>query len=645
MHDAPEAETLVFDPWKGRLWPSALRFALGLGLVAGGGEAFTVALHTRLLLSFGERVLLGFVAVLAGLLLGAAVAVPSALYARFVRRPEGQVGRLAMAAAVAVFLVSAFYLWNGLRDLVRDGRWMALVATLLLPLAIAGAAMLNARHQYRKVELGWAPRLGWLGRSALAAVVLVGAGAATKGLLPLTSGGEARPGAPNVLLVTIDTLRRDHLGVYGEPEAALTPVFDAFAASGVLFTDAATPFPETVPAHATLFSALHPLRNGVLSNGHVLARHFLTLAERLSVEGWATGAFVSSFAVNARTGLDQGFSVYDDDFLPVLHGLNELRLAALATEGVLRFGDPARFPFLLERPAPATVSRAAAWIADQAGVGRKPFFCWVHFFEPHAPYEAHPGSPGNSSAPAGVDHREILSHDHGFDYTPEIRAELRRLYREEVIFADHALGELLGMLDRAGVSDRTVVVVMADHGEMLGEHGIDFNHHGLYDQAVRIPLAIRVPGRKDLPSRVDRQVRTQDVADTILAALGIRGMDPSEGTDLLAFANAPDAPSLGITLLGRRGASLEEGTLIGLRTGRSTGGNAVKYIAEPGTGHEEIYDLETDPEEMHDISAEQAEVLRRSRELVVEETKTRRSENTLLDPVTLRGLRALGYLK
>jgi arylsulfatase A-like enzyme len=431
--------------------------------------------------------------------------------------------------------------------------------------------------------------------------------------------------------------------VYGEPEAPPTPHFDAFAAEGLLFTDAVTPMPETAPAHASLFTRLHPLRHGVVSNGDRLSRGFYTLAEHLWFEGWTTGAFVSSFAVDSRTGLDQGFSVYDDGFFPFLHGFSDLRLASLGIRALMRFGDPLRFPFLLERPAPDTLERALRWMELQQAEGR-PFFCWVHFFEPHSPYEAHPESPGSDARPPAVDHRWILANEKGFDYSEEVVAELRRLYREEALYTDHQLGRLLEGLEALGVADRTLVVVMADHGEMLGEHGYHFHHHGLYEDALRIPLALRFPGLA--PGVETRQARTMDVPVTLEKALRLTPTEPHEGRDLVEMHLDAEARGPSVTLIGRRGASLREGSLYGLRTGRSPSGTPLKYLLEHDTRREELYDLEADPEEREDLSISQPRVVERSRGLVEEELRARKERNDGgRDAAVMEGLRALGYLE
>src|SRR5204862_8096379 len=149
----------------------------------------------------------------------------------------------------------------------------------------------------------------------------------------------AEASGPSVLIVTIDTLRRDHVSIYGET-AIHTPTFEDLAAQGVTFLDAITPLPETAPAHAALFTGRHPIRNGVLSNGSRLGNAYETLAETLRDKGYTTAAFVSSVAVDSRTGLDQGFDVYDDDFTPQLRGLSEILLPRAALALALRSGRP-----------------------------------------------------------------------------------------------------------------------------------------------------------------------------------------------------------------------------------------------------------------------------------------------------------------
>lgn len=308
------------------------------------------------------------------------------------------------------------------------------------------------------------------------------------GALLLVTGCRAREAPPppaaaappaSVLLVTVDTLRADRLGAYGDAEAR-TPVLDALAREGVLFERAFTPVPLTLPAHATLLTGLLPPAHGVRVNGaHVLREGIPTLAEALRARGRATAAFVGGFPVAARFGLARGFDHYDDhvEKAPGLH-----------------------FD-LAERPATAVVAAARAWLAAHAG----PVFVWLHVFDPHAPY----------APPAAFRHRDP--------------------YRGEIAAVDAALGPLLAAWKAR--PDPSLVAVTSDHGEAFGEHGEESHSLFVYDTTLRVPLVLA--GTGIAPGRRAGAVSIADLAATLLAR--VAGDGPRlPGRDLLGPAAAPD---------------------------------------------------------------------------------------------------------
>jgi len=351
-----------------------------------------------------------------------------------------------------------------------------------------------------------------------------------------------------------------------------------------------TPTPETGPAHASMFTSLHPLRHEVLSNADSLGRAHTTLGERLRDEGYATGAFVSSYAVNRRSGLDQGFEVYDDDFAPV-RGLSRILLVQYLSTVAMASGQGHRLEWLLERDGDDTVELASRWVVAR---GERPWFAWVHLFEPHAPYEG---------AAATVDHRALLS-DPDVVFTAEQEEELRRLYALEVEDADRIVGELMAV-----VPENTIVVFTSDHGEMLGEHGIQFRHHGLYDPVLRVPLIVRMPEiRGQVEVEIPYQVRLMDIAPTILKAIKLDPFEPTEGVALQGFGQRIKKKSLVCDLFGRKGPALDEGCLLGLRSDSKAEEDPdaqlrVKYILD-GDG-DEFYNLVEDPAESRNIADQQ----------------------------------------
>ena len=280
---------------------------------------------------------------------------------------------------------------------------------------------------------------------------------------------------PNILLITIDTLRADRLGRPG-----VTPTLDALAARGTRFALAYAHAPTTLSSHASILTGLLPPSHGVRNNGAFrLDGSASTLAEALKGAGYATGAFVSAFVVSTRYGLDQGFDVYDD----------RMPSTSRRTTGVA-------FRFT-ERHAPETLAAAATWIGHQAG----PWFAWVHLFDPHAPYEA-PLDVARDGR-AGV-------------ARPAPQNPATTAYDNEVAYVDASLGRFFAKLRPA--IDRAVVLVTADHGESLGEHGE--STHGLfaYDSTLRVPLLVAGPG---IASRVATEAVSHiDIMPTILDLTG-----------------------------------------------------------------------------------------------------------------------------
>ncbi|MCH7527334.1 MAG: sulfatase, partial [Planctomycetes bacterium] len=267
--------------------------------------------------------------------------------------------------------------------------------------------------------------------AAIAVAVVVGTGAfyGRSGTSQrLAAALDVSPGAAagfNVLLITLDTLRADRVGCYGYA-GVKTPVFDALASGGVRFADAVTSVPTTLASHSTILTGLYPPNHGVRDNGTFrLVAEQQTLAECLKAEGYTTAAFIASFVVDKRWGLDQGFEVYDGDFTKKDPGS----------------GMPTAYP---DRPAHAVIESAVRWLDGyKASASDRPFFAWVHLFDPHSPYT--PPEPFRT---------EYASN----------------LYDGEVAFADSQVGQLLNRLRELEFLDETLVVLVGDHGEGLGDH-------------------------------------------------------------------------------------------------------------------------------------------------------------------------------
>ncbi|NIL99663.1 MAG: sulfatase-like hydrolase/transferase [Acidobacteria bacterium] len=375
----------------------------------------------------------------------------------------------------------------------------------------------------------------------LLAVALTVGGIACGGSDRLAEPGSAA--GMNVLVITIDTLRADRLGCYGHAGAE-TPVIDALAQTGLLFEQATTVSPITLPSHASIFTGINIPDHGVRHNGTFrLGPENTTLAERFAASGYDTAAFISAFVLDRRFGLNQGFADYDDRFERVL--------------------DPGPGSYA-ERPADAVTARAMGWLQARANAQRdNPFFAWVHYFDPHGPYE--PPSPFAER----------------FSSVP---------YDGEIAFVDHELGRLIEALRQLGALEDTLILLTSDHGEGLGEH--DEATHGdlIYDSTMRVPWILSNPRLFPKGKLVrDRLAATIDIAPTIAAMTGIEMNARVDGVDLTA------TPIKGRTVYLETLAPLLDygwAPLHGLRRIDS------KFIQAP---QPEFYDLITDPAELNNL--------------------------------------------
>ncbi len=429
------------------------------------------------------------------------------------------------------------------------------------------------------------------GRAAAAAVLLA---------LALLTGACRQAPRLNLLLVTFDTTRADRIGCYGNTSIR-TPAIDGLAAEGVRFDRAISAVPITTPSHSTIMTGKYPLAHGVRDNGmFVLGDGQTTLAEVLRDGGWATGAGIGAYPLTRKFGLDQGFDFYDDhvtgDFENVL-GTQVVAKSRL---------------FFDERRAARVNEAVLPWLTEHAA---EPFFLWVHYFDPHQPYE--PPRPFD----------ELYATD---------------LYDGEIAYADEALGHLLHRIRELGVYDRTLVVFVADHGEGMGEHRELTHSVQLYDTTQRVPLIMRLPGGRQ-GGAVDTRVSTADVAPTILELLGRPVPEGVQGRSLAAelrpgadSATAP-VPLYAETLSPR--LAYNWGELRALYDGD------LKYIFGP---RPELYDLAADPRELDNLAAEQPETAeamqRRLARFIEENAASDLAAAVEMDEETRRRLMALGYL-
>ena len=407
---------------------------------------------------------------------------------------------------------------------------------------------------------------------------------------------------PNLVIVTLDTTRADHFGFNGH-DAAHTPNFDSFAADrAVWFANAITAVPVTLPSHVTIMTGTYPVFHGVHDNdGYILDDSVTTLAEILRVEGFTTGAVLAAFPLDSEVNLDQGFDHYDDDY----------QSDWTATERTAR--GPFSFGFL-ERKADRVNLAVGRWLEDNWS---EQFFLWIHYFDPHQPYDPPP------------------------PYRSMFAAEP---YDGEIAFLDENFGRLLEMFEKHSLLNNTIIVVVGDHGEALEEHGEPTHAHFVYDATVRVPLLIAVPNdRYRAGSRVTSQVRTADIAPTVLDLLGLPLQAEMQGTSLVPLLEEPSlewsAPALVETYYNR--FHFGWAPLRSIRTDR------VKFIEAPTP---ELYDLSEDPAELTNLAQSDphriTEFRTQLQELVGtnESTDLGRSTAVEIDIETLEKLEALGYL-
>jgi arylsulfatase A-like enzyme len=407
-------------------------------------------------------------------------------------------------------------------------------------------------------------------------ILLLAAGlaAGTAGCREETAG---LPEGSNVLLITVDTLRRDSLGFLAGTDG--TPALDQLAAEGFVFPSAVAPVPLTLPSHSTMLTGLDPRHHGVRDNGQVLPDSIPTLAESFREAGYDTAAFVGGFPLMEMFGLDRGFDHYDDD---------------------LPGGDEG----WLERPALLTSRAALDWIGEASS----PWFVWIHYYDPHSPYQPprdfwQPGSRGS--------------------------------YDGEVAYTDHAIGTLLAGIP-AAERERTLTVFTADHGESFGEH--DERDHGLflYDTTMLVPLVFHYPG--ELSAGESPAVpRLVDLMPTLLELFDLPRPPETDGESLVG-ALGGDRSELPPAMLETRYPWTTYGwsPLSGLRT------SSFKLIEAPRV---ELYDLQEDPAEENNLAGELPEIVTRMREeLQALDDGDRPGADSVTDAETLERLRALGYV-
>ncbi len=393
----------------------------------------------------------------------------------------------------------------------------------------------------------------------------------------------------NVLIVTLDTTRADHIGCYGDQLAA-TPVIDALATRGVKFERAYTPAPLTLPSHASMFTGLYPPEHGLRTNGKDrLETSIPTLATQLRARGYETGAFVASFVLDSKFGLDRGFHTYDDDLTGTV---------------------PSDEALHRNRDGNVVVDRALQWLEGQT---QQPFLCWVHLYDAHSPY---------------VDHPDLFG-DRFKD----------RPYDAEIGFLDFQIKRLLDYLDQRKLTERTLVIIVGDHGEGLDEHLERRHGQMIYNSTMHVPFIASLPGRLPQGKKIETPVSLVDLCPTILEQLGWPLKSQISGRSLVGLMHGQTLPARGLY-----GETDEPFLESGWSPLRSVTTEKWKYIRTP---RPELFDLAADPHETRNLAGEQAEqVASLEAQLTELEQGLQRRQGAAvqLSPEEQRRMESLGYV-
>jgi arylsulfatase A-like enzyme/Tfp pilus assembly protein PilF len=402
------------------------------------------------------------------------------------------------------------------------------------------------------------------------------------------AGRRPSPSELNLVFVTLDTMRADHLGCYGF-RSVDTSNIDGLASEGVLFEHATAPVPLTFPSHSTIFTGLLPPHHGVRDNGgFFLEDDKTTLAERLKGAGYTTGAFIGAWVLESRWGLAQGFDEYSDKF-----DLSQYKILSLGT--VQKRGDE-------------VMDNALAWVDT---VKDRKFFAWVHLYDAHAPYD--PPEP----------------------YRSRYRGQP---YAGEVAYVDHVVGRLVEYLRQNGLLEKSLIVITGDHGESLGEHSESTHAYFIYNSTTAVPLIVRTPWGYRGRSRT--RVSLADLFPTVLDLLGL---PPEPGIDGRSLARAVLDPSADLGHVAYSETYFPR-YHFGWQQLRSLRDGAYTFIDAP---QPELYDLARDPKEATNIykaNSKRGVAMRERLEALVHETGETAPERKTLDPETLQRLAALGYV-
>jgi arylsulfatase A-like enzyme/Tfp pilus assembly protein PilF len=389
----------------------------------------------------------------------------------------------------------------------------------------------------------------------------------------------------NLLLVTIDTLRADHLPAYGYTKIH-TPNLDRLANESFVFDNAIAQVPMTLPSHTSILTGLLPPVHGVRDNaGFILDPKVTTVAETLKAKGYTTAAFISSFVLDSQFGLAQGFDLYSDNFSLVQDRIDTSHISRRAEE---------------------TELEVDAWLKKNSN---QKFFLWVHYYDPHDPYD--PPEP----------------------YKTEYASSL---YDGEIAYTDHVFGKLYGLLDELQLKEKTIVVMVGDHGEGLGEHKEQTHSIFIYNATQHVPLMVRLPKIKS--KRVKGVVSLVDIVPTVLEWLGIQPDQNLQGRSLIPLIDAKDSPRFAYS------ESIFPELHYGFSPLRKITTDQYEFIDAPNA---ELYDSVKDRSELKNLIKEKpeiAKVLHQKLDEILKSLQTDSRQTQKMDAESEEKLRALGYV-
>ena len=650
----PTQSGLVPDPAAGRstrLPASVLLTSVGVGVLVGIAEVcwsyllpiFNEQWRAVLPTSLGGLIVFVAAAVatdgLLGLGVGALWLLCLSLITRLARIPRTS-KRLHMLARAVILWGGLCYLYIGWLVLfvVLGGQFKTFAchllliggATALLPFALLVDVLLTAtQRRWQRITRGvmWCAAVAVLFLALAVPFWRYRASQETGrnlGIAASTSGPR-----PNVLLITLDTLRADYLGCYGHPWIQ-SPAVDRLALDGVAFDTAISQAPSTTPSHCSIMTSLYPFDHDA-ENGKPMRRGLITLADVLRANGYETVAFTSATTTRSiNTGLQQGFDHYGDSLVSWSEFFGRDEFQQLIIFYVLGVAKDSQIP------GEVVTDRALRWLKNRSN---KPFFVWLHYFDPHYPYGSPPPFRGMYRGKAA-------------DGLP--MSDPRERYAEDITYADYQLGRFVNALKKLGLYDKSLIVVTGDHGEAFGEkHGdiCEAGHdHYLYDTTQRVPLVIKPAGARLLGRRVSDQVELIDLAPTILDLLDIDTPRSFRGQSLAGLLEGRPSPypprdAYSFNVVRVRGAAKYEVSFAQQIAVRSP---EWKFITRPRLNEQELYNLLEDPAETTNVAGAHPELVQqRIAQVAPLWDATRDSSqdpHQRLAPALVRQLQALGYL-